>query len=88
MYITGGADDKKVLSSFFSYDPKTNRVVTLPDLPAPRHSHTMCTDTLGNLYVIGGNLREIHKFNTNTLVWETLKTSLTVERHFPICYII
>lgn len=87
LYITGGADDKRVLSSFFSYDPKTNRVVTLPDLPAPRHSHTMCTDTLGNLYVIGGNLREIHKFNTNTLVWETLKTSLTVERHFPICYI-
>lgn len=64
-------------TDFYSFDPATGTLVTLPDLPATRFTPTFCSDRSGHLYVAGDNGGTLlWQYDIATSIWATLPAVL------------
>lgn len=91
LYISGGLDRQRVLTSFWRYDPKQDAWQTLPDMLRARADHSMFG--IGDkIYVCGGWTEEaitehrtpvesIDMFDIESNSWRTVTTIPTPKYH-------
>ena len=87
LYITGGKINSKYSSLFMRYNPETNIIERLNDLPYKKESHSICTDDSDNMYLVGGLNNTILKYNLVKGKWTILKNELIKMRRNPICFL-
>lgn len=81
LYICGGLERHRVLSSFWRYDPKFEQWEQLPDMLNPRADHVILVID-NNLYVCGGWFEENQAENRRLV--ETIDTYDPVERTWKV----
>lgn len=81
LYICGGLERNRVLSSFWRYDPKFEQWEQLPDMISPRADHVMLVVD-NNLYVCGGWFEENQTENRRLV--ETIDTFDPIERIWKV----
>jgi len=88
LYITGG---QLSLTSFsngsFIYDPITNNLYKLADMPTARHSHSMIVYQ-DCIYACGGyNSSACEKYDIKAQKWSKLSSLISEERQLPVLYV-
>lgn len=97
LYVSGGLDRQRVLSSFWRYDPRHDTWTAMPDMLRPRADHNMFAID-NKIYVCGGWQEEqsfenrhpvetIDEFNVETSEWRKLTTIPTPKYHAGIAAI-
>lgn len=94
LYISGGLERQRVLSTFWRYDPKADEWESLPDMLCPRADHVMLV-VEDKLYVCGGWCEDhssdnrrlvetIDVFDIETRAWKTITRIPTPKYHAGI----
>lgn len=91
LYAIGGNDGKGAIASVEVYDPTLNEWSVLPSLNVGRHQFGTASDSIGNIYVFGGDafdgttLRSVEVLDTNnpSLGWQFLNHELHSPRLNP-----
>ena len=87
LYISGGEINGKISKHLLKYDPTTNKLELLPQIPDNKEFHSMCFDENDNLYLIGGLNNTVLKYNIPQQKWTIFKNKLVVQRNHPICLV-
>lgn len=88
LYIAGGKQGDKGSKDFYKYDPNTDKISILSPLPEGRYGHSICIDEDNDcLYIIGGNSKNILKFDLNQSKWIKMNIKLNEIKYHPNVFI-
>ena len=77
--VVGGINNDHALSSVEVFPPSANKTCSIPDLPAPRHGHTLSLLSGGRFVVCGGHspsiLRSCIAWTRGSTSWKHLYTA-------------
>jgi hypothetical protein len=93
LYLVGGRNKQKTLNSLEILDLNAGTWSAGASMATPRYGAAACFDSLGNLYVLGGNRQDndtsydtfisaVEKYVPSTNTWSTLASLPNERTHF------